>query len=130
MFIVSLFFFKFFSLISQSNVCFNFISFFFLGMRKGVGCQRRPEPCVLSEFGKYDSKCPVACDGDYRRRHRTILKPPSVAPIEDGSAYNGESCAVVNCKMNRAAFVDRTNINLEPATEATGTFQKLKKLKM
>ena len=97
-------------------------------MRKGVGCQRRPEPCVLSEFGKYDTKCPVACDGDYRRRHRTILKPPSVAPIEDGSAYNGESCAVVNCKMNRAAFVDRTNINLEPATEATGTFQKCEKI--
>ena len=88
-------------------------------MRKGVGCQRRPEPCVLSEFGKYDTKCPVACDG----RRRTILKPPSVAPIAAGSAYNSESCAVVNCKMNCAAFVDCTHINLEPATEATGTFK-------
>ena len=80
------------------------------GMKKGVGCQSRPEPCVLSEFSEYDAKCPVACDGDYRRRRRTILKEPSVAPAEDGPSYNGASCAVVNCQMNRAAFVDRTNI--------------------
>ena len=64
-----------------------------------MGCQKRPEPCVLSTFGPYESKCPVACDGDFRRRRRTIVKLPSIAAAEDGAQYNGETCAVVNCKM-------------------------------
>ena len=84
------------------------------GKLSGVGCQRRPEPCILKEFGAYDDKCPVACDGDFRRRRREIVRQPSVAPEEevdgDSTKYNGESCAIVNCKMNRNSFVDRKNV--------------------
>ena len=93
------------------------------GKKIGVGCQERPEPCVLSEFGEYDTKCPVACDGDYKRRRRTILQEPSVASAEDGPAYDGASCAVVNCQLNRAAFVDRKNTDALSKEEETFTFK-------
>ena len=83
---------------------------YFLDTLSGVGCQRRPEPCILTEFGMYDEKCPVACDGDFRRRRREIVRQPSVAPEGFGAEYNGESCAIVNCKMNRNSFVDRKNV--------------------
>jgi hypothetical protein len=93
------------------------------GKKNGIGCQKRPEPCVLSEFSEYDSQCPVACDGDFRRRRRTIVKQPSIADAEDGPQYNGESCAVVNCKMNRAAFVNRKNTDKMSDLELSFTFE-------
>ncbi len=87
------------------------------GQKNGTGCTMRPEPCVLSDFGPYDNECPVVCSGQWKRRRRTILREPSVAPFPFAPQHNGESCAVVNCKMNRASFVDRSNVNSPSSLE-------------
>ena len=92
------------------------------GQRNGTGCTMRPEPCVLSDFGPYDNECPVVCAGQWKRRRRTILREPSVAPFPYAPQHNGESCAVVNCKMNRASFVDRSNVNAPSSLERPFTF--------